>query len=307
MTDTLPLVTLERGSLRAVFAPTQGGRLLSLRAGDEELLWQNPALIDASLVPVKPIDTWPSGDAGMGTWANLGGSKTWPAPQGWSGPDEWAGPPDPVLDSGAWEVMYEDATMVRLRSGSDPRSGLRIEREFTLVEDGLEERIIFTNEGDWTTSWSPWEVCQVRTEDGGSVVVSGAGPEDELDLGTWEGAVTSHQEGNAVVLPVGTGVAKRGYRSGQSIGYRRASGARITLSAVEEPEDDAPYPDGGAMIEVWLQRPVSSPLDELEGLRPDAHLAELEVLGRRSPLEAGASRETVVHWTIHVADALDRF
>lgn len=81
-----------------------------------------------------------------------------PAPQGWSGPDEWAGPPDPVLDSGVWEVVDGGAPSIRLRSGSDPRTGLRIERAFTLTGGGLEERITFRNEGDRTTTWSPWEV-----------------------------------------------------------------------------------------------------------------------------------------------------
>lgn len=313
MTDPLPLVTIGDGSLRAVFAPTRGGRLLSLRVGDEELLWQNPALVDADLRPVVPVATWPRGDGGMSTWANVGGSKTWPAPQGWSGPDEWAGPPDPVLDAGPWDVLGHTPTTVSLRSGSDARTGLQIERAFALVTGGLEERITFTNEGDRTTHWSPWEVCQVRTEDGGTVVVDGAGPADELDLGTWEGAVQGHGGPDGVVLPVGTGVAKRGYRAGRSVGYRRASGTVIALAAAEEPDDcaehpdgaehpvGAEYPDGGARFEVWLQRPVAAPIAALEDLRPDAHLAELEVLGRRSPLAPGASRTTAIRWWVSPA------
>lgn len=42
------------------------------------------------------------------------------------------------------------------------------------------------------------------------MVIAGASAADELDLGTWEGTVLGHADSDAVVLPVGTGVAKRG-------------------------------------------------------------------------------------------------
>ena len=299
MTDPLPLVSIENESLRAVFAPTRGGRLLSLRVGEEELLWQNPALLDEDLRPLAPIESWPRGDGGMSTWANVGGSKTWPAPQGWSGPDEWAGPPDPVLDAGEWEVVGHTDTSINLRSGFDTRSGLRVEKSFSLATGGLVERITFTNESDRTTHWSPWEVCQVRTESGGSVLVVGASAEDERDLGTWEGVVTSEGTRHGVVLEVGTGVGKRGYTGGRAIAFRGSSGTTIALSSADEPADDAPYPDGGALFEVWLQRPVTDPLVDLDGLRPDAHLVELEVLGRRTPLPPAGARTTTISWTIN--------
>ncbi|WP_144762620.1 DUF4380 domain-containing protein [Curtobacterium sp. 9128] len=302
MTNPLPLVALASGPLHAVFAPTRGGRLLSLRTGDEELLWQNPTLVDAHLRPVVPVDTWPHGDGGMDSWANLGGSKTWPAPQGWSSADEWAGPPDPVLDSGPWAVVDHTDTAVTVRSAADPRTGLWIERAFAVTDGGLEERITFTNTGDRTTAWAPWEVCQVRTDDGGTVVVDGATLDDEVDLGTWEGQLTSRSGPGEVALPVATGVAKRGYRSGRAVTYRRASGTTLALSAADEPDDGSPFPDQGARFEVWLQRPVASPIAALDGLQPDAHLAELEVLGRRKPLAPTMSRTTIVQWTIRPAE-----
>ncbi|MDT0234861.1 hypothetical protein [Curtobacterium sp. BRB10] len=302
MSDPLPLVTIERGPLRAVFAPTRGGRLISLRAGDEELLWRNPALVDEHLRPVLPVEQWPRGEGGMGTWANVGGSKTWPAPQGWSGPDEWAGPPDPVLDAGAWDVVDSTAAFIRMRSAHDPRTGLVIERAFALVGNGLEERITMTNKGDRTTHWSPWEVCQVRTDDGGTVVLDGATAADEVDLGTWEGTVSSTSTATGTALSVGTGVAKRGYRNGRTVAYHRKSGTVIALSAIEESGAKGPFPDGGAMFEVWLQRPVASSLVDLEGLRPDAHLVELEVLGRRVALAPGDQRTTTIRWSVILAD-----
>lgn len=296
--DPLPLVGIRAGTLAAVFAPTRGGRLLSLRSAGEELLWQDPALVDRDLRPVRPVSEWPRGDDGMGSWANVGGSKTWPAPQGWSSPDEWAGPPDPVLDAGPWEVLAHDDTAVALRSAADPRTGLRFERTFRIDEHGLDEHITMTNTGTTTSRWAPWEVCQVRTDDGGTVLVTGAREDDELDLGCWEGALEGRAADHGIVLPVGTAVAKRGYCAGTAVSYRRTSGTTIALAAAEEPDDGAVHPDGGARFEVWLQRPVDQPIATLEGLRPDAHLAELEVLGRRSPLAPGEHRTTRIRWTV---------
>lgn len=300
MSAELPLVALQREGLTATFAPTRGGRLLSLRLGDEELLWQNPALIGEDLRPVTPVTTWPRGDGGMGTWANVGGSKTWPAPQGWSSPDEWAGPPDPVLDSGEWDVVERSATAVTLASAADHRTGLRLRRSFELLGGGrIHQSIVMTNLGSSTTFWAPWEVCQVRTDDGGAILVEGADSVDEVDLGLWEGDVASSPVPDGLRLPVGTAVAKRGFRSGNGVAYRRRSGTTLRLGAAQEAGTPlAAFPDGGCRFEVWLQRPVAEPIDTLDGLHPDAHLAELEVLGRREALAPGASRVVTIRWSV---------
>lgn len=300
MTAELPLVALQREGLMATFAPTRGGRLLSLRLGDEELLWQNPALLGDDLRPLTRLAAWPRGDGGMGTWANVGGSKTWPAPQGWSSPDEWPGPPDPVLDSGEWDVVELSATAVTLASAADRRTGLRLRRSFELLGGGrIHQSIAMTNAGSATTSWAPWEVCQVRTDDGGAILVEGADAVDEVDLGLWEGAVASSSVADGLRLPVGTAVAKRGFRSGRGVAYRRRSGTVLRLGAAQEGGNPlAPFPDDGCRFEVWLQRPVAEPIDALDGLHPDAYLAELEVLGRREALAPGASRVVSIRWSV---------
>jgi len=297
----LPLHTLRRDGLTAVFAPSLGGRLLSLRVDDEEVLWQNPELLDARFRPVLPLEEWPDGTGGMSTWANTGGSKTWPSPQGWTTPDEWHGPPDGAFDSGRWEVLDETATTISLRSPDDGATGLRIVREFVLEGAGrITERITFENRGATTSRWAPWEVCQVRTDDGGTVLVEGAALTDEVDLGTWEGSAPSVEQPRGVALPVGEGVTKRGYRAGTAITYRRASGTVLRLHAAEEDGEDrsAVFPDGGCRFELWAQRPVSAAIADLEDLRPDAHLVELEVLGRRTPLDPGDDRTVTVRWDV---------
>ena len=304
----LPLLRVTTDRLAATFAPTRGGRLLSLVSGGRELLWQNPDLVDAELVPVLPVAEWPASDGGMDTWANVGGSKTWPAPQGWSGPDEWAGPPDPVLDSGAWTAEWEasdaEAT-VTLTSGDDPRTGLRVVREFRLLDgaSSFSERVTFTNTSAATRRWSIWEVCQVdtgspdgRSAEGSVVVVPHAGEADELDLGTYEGELRSTRRGHDVVLPLGTGVAKRGYPAASgSVELHGPDGLEIGLAT--SPVEAGTWPDGGSRVEVWLQRPTAAPIESLEGLHPSAHLVELEVLGPMTTLAPGATSTLDVEWS----------
>lgn len=304
----LPLLRVATDRLTATFAPTRGGRLLSLVSSGRELLWQNPDLVDAQLVPVLPVAEWPASDGGMDTWANVGGSKTWPAPQGWSGPDEWAGPPDPVLDSGAWTAEWEasdaEAT-VTLTSGDDPRTGLRVVREFRLRDGGssFSERVTFTNTSATTRRWSIWEVCQVdtgspdgRSAEGSVVVVPHVGEAVELDLGTYEGELGSTRRGLDVVLPLGTCVAKRGYPAASgSVELHGPEGLAIGLAT--SPVEAGTWPDGGSRVEVWLQRPTAAPIESLEGLHPSAHLVELEVLGPLTTLTPGASSTLDVEWS----------
>jgi len=308
----LPLVRVVTDDLELVFAPTRGGRLLSLIALGRERLWRNPDLLDADLAPVVPVDSWPAGDGDMSTWANVGGSKTWPAPQGWSGPDEWAGPPDPVLDSGAWSVEAEvgpRGAVVVLTSPDDPRSGLRVERRVVVpaTGTGFEQTSTFTNVSSVPRTWSIWEVCQVDTRGGAgrpvedaAVVVAHAAPPLELDLGSWEGVVRSSRRGDDVLLPIGSGVAKRGYpEASGSVAYRDVDGSTVTLAT--RPAAGGTWPDGGSKVEVWLQRPTAAPIAELGDLHPAAHLVELEVLGPLVTLAPGASTSLDVAWSVRPA------
>ncbi|MBD8608929.1 DUF4380 domain-containing protein [Frigoribacterium sp. CFBP 13729] len=307
----LPLLRVTTDELVLAFAPTRGGRLLSLVAGGRELLWQNPELVGADLVPLVPVADWPASDGGMDTWANLGGSKTWPAPQGWSGPDEWAGPPDPVLDSGPWTAEWEaddaEAT-VTLTSGDDPRTGLRVVREFRLLDgtSSFTERVTFTNTSGTSRRWAIWEVCQVDTggpdgPDGRAardavVVVPHVNEAVELDLGTYEGELHSTRRGRDVALPLGTGVAKRGYPDASgSVELHGPDGLEIGLATA--PDGAGTWPDGGSKVEVWLQRPTAAPIESLEGLHPSAHLVELEVLGPLTTLAPGATATLDVEWS----------
>jgi len=107
-------------------APDIGGRAIQLQLGDHDLLFGNPELAGKVLPPEQN-----NAQAG---WANYGGDKVWPAPQGQFPDSEWPGPPDYVLDGSPFisEVVADSATevAVRVTSPSDPRTGIQFVRTF---------------------------------------------------------------------------------------------------------------------------------------------------------------------------------
>lgn len=313
--SALPLLRADNGTIALTFLPTVGGRLLSIVASGRELLWRNPQYFDADLRAVRPRSTWAALDETFASWANVGGSKTWPAPQGWAGKGEWAGPPDAVLDAGVWTVdAAEDEhgdMIVSLTSPDDARTGLRTTRRFELPSSGAEftQLTTFTNVSDRPVAWSIWEVCQVDTSAGAGlpegdaaieVEVDGPKGAETVDLGDYRGSVTADHVGRQVILPIQDVVAKIGFPSASGrIAYR---GPDAGLEIRFEPVPGADYPDGGSRAEIWMQSPQQQPIVELSGLHPDAYLAELEVLSPRSVIGPGRSIDYGLQWRVWVKD-----
>jgi hypothetical protein len=166
------LVVLDNGVLRLTAAPALGGRLLSVRHRGREHLYRNPRLLGEDLQPVEGVVLGPV-DGPMSAWNNVGGDKTWPAPQGWDGPDEWAGPPDSVLDSGPYTAETATApdgsAVLTLTSGDDPRSGLRLVRRLTLAPDSAAYRLDLeaVNVSGTARRWALWNVTQLDGGPGG--------------------------------------------------------------------------------------------------------------------------------------------
>ncbi len=301
-----PFLVVDNRELRLVFWPSCGGRLISAAIDGVELLWRNPEFLDADGL-VRPRESWTPLDTTMGSWANVGGSKTWPAPQGWSGAHEWPGPPDEVLDSGAWtaeRLAHADgSTTVIMTSQADPRTGLRVERCFAVPATGrtFSQRTRFTNTHDRRITWSIWEVCQVDTRecyDGGRVRVGVDGDEPpvvqfrafgEPDVGTLHDR-ERHIPVQRVVGKLGLTDANRFVR------LDRPDGASVEIAF--DAQAGAVYPDGGSRVELWLQYPLSDPLSQVGGLHPRADYLELEVLGPLVTLHPGESTDLSLGWTL---------
>lgn len=301
----LPLYRVENGTVALTFLPAVGGRLISLVAGGRELLWRNPGYLDADLRAVTPRAEWPLDDGTFASWVNIGGSKTWPAPQGWNGDGEWAGPPDPVLDSGVWSIASResaDGLVVTLTSADDARAGIRIEREFTVPASGpaFAQRTTFTNVTARPVTWSVWEVCQVDTSAGVGLPASEAAVEVDaadsrvVDLGSYHGGLVAEAAADVIRFGVQEVVAKRGFPSATGrIAFR---GPRGGVELRFETVDGETYPDQGSRAELWMQAPLDRAIDELSGLHPDAWLAELEVLSPLVTLAPGRSVSSEIGW-----------
>lgn len=297
----LPLIEVDAGRLRAVFLPAVGGRLLSLRVDGLEVLWINPTVFDHDLRCLTPKSGWPVFDGTYASWVNVGGSKTWVAPQG-SAPGEWPGPPDDVLDSGSWHLNTTtdvDVIRVEMTSPDDPRTGLRVVRSFAFRrgDAGFDQYIAFTNWSGRSVRWAPWEVAQVATEGKGAVHVAIGDDPSIRNLGHYRGNPQWSIAGGEATMSVVDGVAKFGFPSATGLcSWRGDRGQSISLEM--QVDDLAAYPDGGSRVEVWAQSPQVSPLNGLEGFRPDAWLVELEMLAPLSLLEPGETSRLSIRWEV---------
>ncbi|MDA0564466.1 DUF4380 domain-containing protein [Streptomonospora sp. S1-112] len=290
-------VVLDNGALRLTAAPGLGGRVLSLRLAGREFLYRNPRLLDADLRRREGVVLEPT-EGPMSAWNNVGGDKTWPAPQGWSHPGEWAGPPDPVLDSGAYAAEAghgaAGAAVLTMTSGDDPRTGLRLTRRITLEPGARGYRLELTarNTSAAPRTWALWNVTQLdgaaAPADGtGGVYVGvrGEGPHTvPLVAGDANPRVVEHAPG-VLRVPAQDVVGKVGFPTAE--GWLRHVGRAGTLTQTFTVAPGT-YPDQGSRVEVWLEYPLERPLEHLGGLRPRDRVVECEVLGPLTDLAPGA-------------------
>ena len=298
------LVSLDNGMLRLTAAPELGGRLLSVRHRGNEFLYRNPRLLGPDLYPVDGARLGPV-EGPMSVWNNVGGDKTWPAPQGWDGPDQWAGPPDPVLDSGAYTATMAteaDGTVaLTLTSGDDPRTGLRVRRRLILRPGSAAYRLELTalNTSGTPRTWALWNVTQLSGEpvegrgaQGVYVGVAGEGPHTvPLVRGDAAPEVAEHAPG-VLRVPAQDVVGKVGFPT--AVGWLANVGAGGTATQRFEVSEGAPYPDGGSRVQVWLEYPLETPLEHLGGLRPVDRVVECEALGPLTELAPGESAALAV-------------
>ena len=322
------LVVLDNGVLRVTAAPALGGRILSVRHLGREHLYRNPRLLGEDLQPVAGVVLGPVGGP-MSAWHNVGGDKTWPAPQGWDGPDQWAGPPDPVLDSGAYAAetatAADGSATLTMTSADDQRSGLRLVRRLTLEPGASGYRLDLeaVNTSGVPREWALWNVTQIEGghgtgrpaagrgtgpggEPGGDgrgadtgghgvyVGVSGTGPHTvPLVAGDANPATVEHTP-SVVRVPAQDVVGKVGFPTAS--GWLANVGAAGTLTQRFAVDEDAAYPDGGSRVQVWLEYPVEHPLEHLGGLCPVDRVVECEALGPLTVLDPGGSTALTVEF-----------
>jgi len=117
---------LTNGLVTLHVAPDIGGRAIQLQLGDQEYFFVNEDLAGKVLPPEQN-----NPKAG---WANYGGDKVWPGPEGWMSDEEWPSVPYYILDGSKWdaEVVANNSgeVSVRVTSPKDPRTGVQLIRTY---------------------------------------------------------------------------------------------------------------------------------------------------------------------------------
>jgi hypothetical protein len=139
-------------------APDIGGRAIQMQLGDQEFFFVNRDLAGKVLPPEQN-----NVKAG---WANYGGDKVWPAPEGWMNDNEWPSIPYYVLDGSKFAAQVVTETpaevAVRVTSPADPRTGVQFERTFHVYAGTTRIKVdqVIRNISRREIRWGIWHLIQ---------------------------------------------------------------------------------------------------------------------------------------------------
>lgn len=154
---------LTNGIISLYIAPEIGGRAIQLQLGDESYFFVNPEL--AGKVLPESENNLKSG------WADYGGDKVWPAPEGWMNDDEWPSIPYYVLDGSRFqsEIVKEtpQEVAVRVTSPPDPRTGVQFSRTFHVYAGTTRVQVdqVMRNISQRQIRWGIWHLIQNDASD----------------------------------------------------------------------------------------------------------------------------------------------
>jgi hypothetical protein len=149
---------LSNGIINLIVAPDIGGRAIQLQLGDQEFFFNNPAFAGKVLPPGQN-----NVKAG---WANYGGDKVWPAPEGWMNDNEWPSIPYYILDGSKFksEVVIETPSevAVRVTSPPDPRTGVQFVRTYHVYAGTTRIKVdqMMRNISRRQIRWGIWHLVQ---------------------------------------------------------------------------------------------------------------------------------------------------
>jgi hypothetical protein len=154
---------LTNGLITLDIAPELGGRAIQLRLGDQEYFFVNRDLAGKVLPPEQ--NNLKAG------WANYGGDKVWPGPEGWANDNEWPSIPYYILDGSKWdaEVLTNNSGEVTLRitSPKDPRTGVQFVRTFHVYAATTRIKVeqVMRNISQRQIRWGIWHLIQNDASD----------------------------------------------------------------------------------------------------------------------------------------------
>ena len=149
---------LTNGLIDLYIAPEIGGRAIQLEIGHQGLFFVNPSL--AGKVLPRNQNNLKTG------WANYGGDKVWPAPEGWMSDNEWPSIPYYTLDGSSFasEIVKDTPAEVALRvtSPPDPRTGVQFSRVFRVYASDTRVTVeqVMRNISERQIRWGIWHLIQ---------------------------------------------------------------------------------------------------------------------------------------------------
>jgi len=154
---------LTNGIISLYVTPQIGGRIIQMQLGDQEYFFVNPEL-EGKVLPESQNNP----QAG---WANYGGDKVWPGPEGWMSDDEWSSIPNYVIDGSEYqsEIVKDSPQEVAIRvtSPPDPRTGIQLERTVHVYAGTTRIKVdqLMRNISRRQVRWGIWHLVQNDSSD----------------------------------------------------------------------------------------------------------------------------------------------
>ena len=149
---------LTNGLITLDIAPELGGRAIQLQLGDQEYFFVNADLAGKVMPPEQ--NNLKAG------WANYGGDKVWPGPEGWNNDNEWPSIPYYILDGSKYdsEITSNNAgeVAVKVTSPKDPRTGVQFVRTFHVYANTTRIKVeqVMRNISKRQIRWGIWHLIQ---------------------------------------------------------------------------------------------------------------------------------------------------
>ena len=152
------VLKLSNGLATLIVAPDIGGRAIQLQLAGHDYFFVNKDL-EGKVLPESENNV----KAG---WANYGGDKVWPGPEGWMSDNDWPSIPYYILDGSHFkaEVVVETPAevAVRVTSPEDPRSGVQFARTYHVYGGTTRIRVdqVMRNISRRQIRWGVWHLIQ---------------------------------------------------------------------------------------------------------------------------------------------------
>jgi len=154
---------LTNGIITLFVTPEIGGRAIQLELGHQSYFFVNKQL-EGKILP-ESQNNLKSG------WANYGGDKVWPAPEGWMNDHQWPSIPYYILDGSRFKSEIVKNTpqevAVRVTSPPDPRTGVQFIRTFHVYAGTTRVQVdqVMRNISQRRIRWGIWHLIQNDASD----------------------------------------------------------------------------------------------------------------------------------------------